>query len=78
MDNGDRHHEAAHAAAVRQMFAGIAAKYDLLNHLLSLNIDKRWRRKLAESGGDILGLPDSLVLDVGGGNGDLSLELKRQ
>ena len=77
MDNGDRHHEAAHAAAVRQMFAGIAAKYDLLNHLLSLNIDKRWRRKLAGSLRDILGQPDSVVLDVACGTGDLSLELNR-
>ena len=34
----------AHANAVREMFAGIATRYDFLNHFLSVNIDKRWRR----------------------------------
>ena len=32
-------------AYVKQIFSGIAPRYDLLNHLLSLNIDRRWRRK---------------------------------
>jgi demethylmenaquinone methyltransferase / 2-methoxy-6-polyprenyl-1,4-benzoquinol methylase len=32
-------------AYVKQIFSEIAPRYDLLNHLLSLNIDKRWRRK---------------------------------
>src|SRR6202171_4181953 len=30
---------------VRQMFTAIAPRYDLLNHVLSLNIDRRWRRR---------------------------------
>jgi len=30
---------------VKQIFSEIAPRYDLLNHLLSLNIDRRWRRK---------------------------------
>src|SRR6185503_1112472 len=34
-----------HARRVREMFARISPRYDLLNHLLSGNIDKRWRRK---------------------------------
>jgi demethylmenaquinone methyltransferase / 2-methoxy-6-polyprenyl-1,4-benzoquinol methylase len=56
------------------MFAGIAGRYDLLNHLLSGNVDKRWRRLVAE------GLRPSLVegarvLDVACGTGDLSLVL---
>ena len=38
-------------AYVKQIFSEIAPRYDLLNHLLSLNIDKRWRRKaIAELG----------------------------
>lgn len=55
------------------MFASIAPRYDLLNHLLSLNIDKLWRRRLArdlESVG-----PGATILDVCTGTGDLALEL---
>ena len=56
------------------MFAGIAGRYDLLNHLLSGNVDKRWRRLVARE------LEGSLregahVLDVACGTGDLSLAL---
>jgi demethylmenaquinone methyltransferase/2-methoxy-6-polyprenyl-1,4-benzoquinol methylase len=56
------------------MFAGIAGRYDLLNHLLSGNVDKRWRRLVARE------LQGSLnegarVLDVACGTGDLSLTL---
>jgi demethylmenaquinone methyltransferase/2-methoxy-6-polyprenyl-1,4-benzoquinol methylase len=69
--------EAAHARAVRDMFAGIAGRYDLLNHVLSLNIDKRWRRTVSASLRDILNDPDAQVLDVACGTGDLSIELSR-
>ncbi len=69
--------EAAHAKAVREMFAGIAGRYDLLNHLLSVNIDKRWRRKVSNALRDILDRPDAVVLDVACGTGDLSIELNR-
>jgi demethylmenaquinone methyltransferase / 2-methoxy-6-polyprenyl-1,4-benzoquinol methylase len=69
--------EIAHAHAVREMFSRIAGKYDLLNHLLSVNIDKRWRRLVREKLRDILSEPNALVLDVACGTGDLSLELKR-
>lgn len=69
--------EAAHAKAVREMFAGIAGRYDLLNHLLSLNIDKGWRRKVSAALRPILDDPAAVVLDVACGTGDLSLELNR-
>jgi len=69
--------EAEHSRAVREMFSGIAGKYDLLNHLLSLNIDRSWRRRVRERLSDILGREDAIVLDVACGTGDLSLELKR-
>lgn len=69
--------EAAHAKAVHEMFSGIAGRYDLLNHVLSLNIDKRWRRKVANILRETLDRPDAVVLDVACGTGDLSLELNR-
>lgn len=69
--------EAEHSNAVREMFAGIAKRYDLLNHVLSLNIDKSWRRKVRVEIADILNNKNAVVLDVACGTGDLSLELKR-
>ena len=59
------------------MFAGIAGRYDLLNHLLSINIDKRWRRRVRQKLADILMDTDAKVLDVACGTGDLSFELQR-
>ncbi len=77
MQNELNSNEAAHAKAVRDMFAGIAGRYDLLNHVLSLNIDKRWRRMVADELRDILATSDATVLDVACGTGDLSLELNK-
>jgi len=57
------------------MFATIAGRYDLLNHLLSGQMDKRWRRLVAKRLGERLGSKELLVLDVACGTGDLSLEL---
>src|SRR5688500_15840358 len=69
--------EIAHARAVRDMFSGIATRYDLLNHVLSINIDKRWRRRVREKLESILQDSKAIVLDVACGTGDLSLELQR-
>jgi demethylmenaquinone methyltransferase / 2-methoxy-6-polyprenyl-1,4-benzoquinol methylase len=63
-----------HARRVRAMFAGIAGRYDLLNHLLSANVDKRWRRLVARELESSLGA-GSRILDVACGTGDLSLAL---
>lgn len=57
------------------MFAGIARRYDFLNHTLSLNIDKRWRSKVSAELADILSRPDSTILDIACGTGDLTIEL---
>ncbi|CAN5608347.1 bifunctional demethylmenaquinone methyltransferase/2-methoxy-6-polyprenyl-1,4-benzoquinol methylase UbiE [soil metagenome] len=59
------------------MFSGIAGRYDLLNHVLSVNIDKRWRRKVRVILAKILDDPNATVLDVACGTGDLSIELQR-
>ncbi|HEX8138684.1 MAG TPA: bifunctional demethylmenaquinone methyltransferase/2-methoxy-6-polyprenyl-1,4-benzoquinol methylase UbiE [Pyrinomonadaceae bacterium] len=67
--------EDEHARRVRRMFAGIAARYDLLNHLLSGNIDRRWRRLVAKRLQPALGAEGAVALDVACGTGDLSLAL---
>lgn len=69
--------EQAHAQAVRDMFAGIATKYDFLNHFLSVNIDKRWRRLVRNKLQNELDNPNAVILDVACGTGDLSVELQQ-
>lgn len=64
-----------HATRVREMFATIAVRYDLLNHLLSGNVDKRWRRRVAKIVTRSLPPSDARVLDVACGTGDLALTL---
>jgi demethylmenaquinone methyltransferase/2-methoxy-6-polyprenyl-1,4-benzoquinol methylase len=63
------------AARVRLMFAEIAPRYDLLNHALSLNIDKRWRRLVVKQVADRLRRPGAVALDLCCGTAELSLEL---
>lgn len=63
--------------AVREMFSAIAPRYDFLNHLLSLNIDRSWRRRAVSRLG-WESRPDGLYLDVCTGTYDLALELARR
>jgi len=60
------------------MFTSIAPRYDLLNHVLSLNIDRLWWRKTARVFADILSRPQARVLDLCCGTGDMTLALRRQ
>jgi demethylmenaquinone methyltransferase/2-methoxy-6-polyprenyl-1,4-benzoquinol methylase len=60
---------------VRGMFGRIAPRYDLLNHLLSLNIDRYWRAHTATRVSHILKRPDARALDLCCGTGDLMLAL---
>ncbi len=69
--------EAEASRRVREMFSRIAPRYDLLNHLLSLSIDKVWRRRTARRFRPILRRPDARVLDLCCGTGDLTLALER-
>lgn len=62
------------ADEIRQMFGGIAPRYDFLNHLLSLNLDRGWRRRAAA---ELAAAPGQTVLDLCGGTGDLALAVAR-
>jgi len=74
-DNTAHNSERQHARAVHEMFSGIARKYDFLNHFLSLNIDKKWRKRVVEKLADVVDNPSAIILDVACGTGDLTLEL---
>ena len=71
----DETHAAAH---VREMFGRIAPRYDLLNHLLSLDIDKVWRRRVARRFSALLHDPNARVLDLCCGTGDLAFAFRRE
>jgi demethylmenaquinone methyltransferase/2-methoxy-6-polyprenyl-1,4-benzoquinol methylase len=71
----ERATETEHSQSVREMFATIAARYDLLNHLLSGNIDRKWRRLVAKNVFTSLPGTNRRILDVACGTGDLSLTL---
>lgn len=60
---------------VRDMFDAIAPKYDLLNHLLSMNIDRGWRRRVVNTVAD---LAPTSILDIATGTGDLAIALKKR
>lgn len=66
------------ARAVREMFTSIAPRYDLLNHVLSFNIDRLWWRRAARSFAQILAQPDARVLDLCCGTGDMTFALRKQ
>jgi demethylmenaquinone methyltransferase/2-methoxy-6-polyprenyl-1,4-benzoquinol methylase len=63
--------------AVREMFTAIAPRYDLLNHLLSANVDKLWWRRTARTFSALLSKPNAQVLDLCCGTGDMAFALRR-
>lgn len=68
----------AAAAAVRDMFTSIAPRYDLLNHVLSFNVDRLWWRRAARTFAHILERPGARVLDLCCGTGDMAFALRRR
>ncbi|HTV06100.1 MAG TPA: ubiquinone/menaquinone biosynthesis methyltransferase [Acidobacteriaceae bacterium] len=70
--------ERSSAAAVRQMFNSIAPRYDLLNHVLSCNIDRIWWNRAARRFRHILAQPQAAILDICCGTGDMTLALLRR
>ena len=69
--------EQAKARAVEEMFAAVAPRYDLANHVLSLARDIAWRRATARQLREVLAQPGSIAVDACCGTGDLSLALAR-
>jgi demethylmenaquinone methyltransferase/2-methoxy-6-polyprenyl-1,4-benzoquinol methylase len=70
--------QASAARAVQQMFSSIAPRYDLLNHVLSFNIDRWWWWRTARTFGEILSRPDARALDLCCGTGDMAFALQRR
>jgi demethylmenaquinone methyltransferase/2-methoxy-6-polyprenyl-1,4-benzoquinol methylase len=60
---------------VREMFGRIAHRYDFVNHLLSFNIDRRWRARLVKRVAPILRDPNARVLDLCCGTGDVMVAM---
>jgi len=71
--------EQAASRWVRGMFGSIAGHYDVLNHVLSFNLDRGWRARLVDRVADVAERPGARVLDLCCGTGDvlLSMEARR-
>ncbi len=67
-------HEGSKKEQVAEMFDNISQRYDLLNHLLSLSIDKGWRKKVVRMASE--GKPKT-ILDVATGTADLAIALEK-
>jgi demethylmenaquinone methyltransferase/2-methoxy-6-polyprenyl-1,4-benzoquinol methylase len=70
--------EASASNAVREMFTSIAPRYDLLNHVLSMNIDRLWWNRTARAFDEILRRPGAQILDLCCGTGDMTFALYRR
>ena len=64
--------------AVQSMFNQIAPRYDLLNHILSCNIDRMWWNRVAKTFSPVLQKHDARILDLCCGTGDMALALWRR
>ena len=67
--------ERSASAAVQTMFNSIAPRYDFLNHLLSANVDRTWWWRTARRFHPVLANPDTAILDICCGTGDMTMAL---
>lgn len=70
--------EATSTELVREMFDRIAPRYDLLNHVLSCNVDRTWWWRTARQFRHILERPNARILDICCGTGDMTKALLRR
>ena len=73
----ERDYPAPDSRRVQQMFAGIAHRYDFLNHFLSLSVDRYWRNMAAVKVRELVGPSPAACLDLCSGTGDLAIALHR-
>ena len=70
--------EASASTAVREMFSSIAPRYDLLNHVLSMNVDRMWWNRTAKTFDKTLSRQNVRVLDLCCGTGDMTFALQKR
>lgn len=73
MDNPEKWSKQERIRYVRKMFDSITPSYDILNRLLSLGMDARWRKVAAS----LIPNNPTCVLDIATGTGDLALTIKK-
>ena len=61
-------------ARIRRVFAAVAARYDLMNDLMSFALHRRWKRRFIEA---IAPRPGEIIVDLAGGTGDVAIGLAR-
>src|SRR5207244_12038926 len=73
----ERNYSGPDSRRVQLMFAGIAHRYDFLNHFLSLSVDRRCRNAAARKVRDLAGPTPPTCLDLSSGTGDLAIALQQ-
>src|SRR5205814_8996686 len=72
----EREYPGPDSRQIREMFAGIAHRYDFLNHFLSASVDRRWRKIAVNKVRQLAGASPAFCFDVCSGTGDLAIALE--